>query len=662
MRPAIARLYDPNQGVRDQAAAQVRRERELAANVPRALGGASGFPDRDQIAETGMNYMEMTGAPSLARGVQHVGRGEPGEAIPELLMGGLGALGMATLPYGGGAYAAATRQPMGIRPNVAQALPEPMPPIRPPARLPGRASDGSVLPIRPPEPFRNSMRGGSDDLMDAARAPDAGSSGGGQALDAGAMTALRRELRDHDFDVPVTMPALPEIEVPIGDLRQGRIGSLDRADASRYARMESEAPPLLVRRDRNGWHIIDGNRRAAAAAIRGDRTVRALDASELFATRAPDGGAAGGETWYRGTAADKPLEPGLGGAIWLSDNADVANRYSADAYLRTRQRGQVYDFQQVQPRNPLEIDMRGEPIMALYGRLRRDLGVEGEYADVLRQVRERGHDAIVIRNVRDQYTPGGRGGPQTQLAVLDPAILGEPHVFGRPWRAPDAPNAGPPRPPPRLPGRASDGSVLPIRPSEPFRNSMRGGSDDLVDAARAPGAGRQRGFHGSLSNFDRFDSRYIGTGKGLNAQGWGVNITDSRAAAQRYAARDGGGTEGVLYDVDFPEGPFLDDSLPFEAQPPEVQALGRQLQMPHVPSLVDQLSNPTRFRSQREAAEAFRAAGVRGLRYRLERGREPRGFLIFDPADATIVARNGEQLSAPSPPPRPRPPPRRPQQ
>lgn len=65
--------------------------------------------------------MELTGAPSLARGAQHVGRGEPGEAIPELLMGGLGALGMATLPYGGGQYAAATRRPMGLAPRVPRA-------------------------------------------------------------------------------------------------------------------------------------------------------------------------------------------------------------------------------------------------------------------------------------------------------------------------------------------------------------------------------------------------------------------------------------------------------------------------------------------------------------------------------------------------------------
>lgn len=39
----------------------------------------------------------------------------------------------------------------------------------PPARQMAQASGGSVLPVRPSEPFRNSLRGGSNDLMDAAQ-------------------------------------------------------------------------------------------------------------------------------------------------------------------------------------------------------------------------------------------------------------------------------------------------------------------------------------------------------------------------------------------------------------------------------------------------------------------------------------------------------------
>jgi len=325
----------------------------------------------------------------------------------------------------------------------------------------------------------------------------------------------------------------------------------------------------------------------------------------MDAARAPDGGAAGGETWYRGTAADKPLEPGLGGAIWLSDNADVANRYSADAYLRTRQRGQVYDFPQVQPRNPLEIDMRGEPIMALYGRLRRDLGVEGEYADVLRQVRERGHDAIVIRNVRDQYTPGGRGGPQTQLAVLDPAILGEPHVFGRPWRAPDAPNAA----------RAPDGGAS-------------GAGNAYREQLRAEGFDVDRPlFHGTTADFDEFSTATLRDERG-------IHLADDHETANFFAGMGQNGrvvpvyVRGRLREHVGPTGSAVDGTI----------------------------------RLAREAGDAgvivtYPGTARTGFRPRRE-------IIVFDPAN--IRPQIGRAPDAPNagpsrPPPRPRPPPRRPQ-
>lgn len=125
MRPAIQRLYDPNQGVRDQAGAQVRQERELAALTDRAMGGYSGYADRNQVEEFGRGAMEMTGAPSWARGIQDVQNGRPGEAIPEFLMGALNTAGIATLPLGGGARAATP-------PRVPRA------PMRPAPALPSR--------------------------------------------------------------------------------------------------------------------------------------------------------------------------------------------------------------------------------------------------------------------------------------------------------------------------------------------------------------------------------------------------------------------------------------------------------------------------------------------------------------------------------------------
>jgi hypothetical protein len=50
------------------------------------------------------------------------------------------------------------------------------------------------------------------------------------------------------------------------------------------------------------------------------------------------------------------------------------------------------------------------------------------------------------------------------------------------------PQGGALRPPPRQLGTASDGSVMPVREPQPFRQSMVGGSDDLAEAARPRGA------------------------------------------------------------------------------------------------------------------------------------------------------------------------------
>ncbi len=132
----------------------------------------------------GIDALEMTGLPSLRRGIQHetnsvmAGRDyeraadEAAAATPELAMGGLGALGM----IGGGR--AAPRELPARRLPMAEAPAEPI--TRLPVN-PTRELGANALPIAEPQPFRNSMRGGSGDLMDAARsaasAPDAGGVG-----------------------------------------------------------------------------------------------------------------------------------------------------------------------------------------------------------------------------------------------------------------------------------------------------------------------------------------------------------------------------------------------------------------------------------------------------------------------------------------------------
>lgn len=117
-------------------------------------------------------------------------------------------------------------------------------------------------------------------------------------------------------------------------------------------------------------------------------------------------------------------------------------------------------------------------------------------------------DRIAPRATEQLRAEGYTGveSPVTNEIAMFPGYDGSPaNIRSRFDAATEAPRelppvaaetAAPPRPEPRLPGRASDGSVLPVRPREPFRNSLRGGSDDLRDAARRnppPGPTREEG-------------------------------------------------------------------------------------------------------------------------------------------------------------------------
>ena len=66
-------------------------------------------------------------------------------------------------------------------------------------------------------------------------------------------------------------------------------------------------------------------------------------------------------------------------------------------------------------------------------------------------------------------------------AVEGPVVHRAPGLLAR--EAPTEALTSVNRPPPRTLTRAGDGSILPERPREPFRQSFSGGSDDLMDAA-----------------------------------------------------------------------------------------------------------------------------------------------------------------------------------
>lgn len=181
----------------------------------------------------------------------------------------------------------------------------------------------------------------------------------------------------------------------------------------------------------------------------------------------------------------------------------------------------------IQMRYPLELNGRGYMLNNATMR-------QGALPRVLETAQRDGHDAVVFRNVTDG--PGAANRDQMPIdvyVVLDPQIartlppqfLDDGHILSpfvehirsmvrgdarvialpaassiqtqrppapmaTPWpddmfgALPREPLPRPPSPEARLPGRASDGSVLPVAPTRPFTNSLRGGSDDLSEAAR----------------------------------------------------------------------------------------------------------------------------------------------------------------------------------
>lgn len=261
--------------------------------------------------------MELTGLPSVRRAAegftQGIRSGDPGD--PGWAQG-----------WGNGALAAlqfATPEMLGIRGGRLPPRPERSPfrfdappprieePVTPIPVNPTREIGAGGLPIRPRQPFRQSLVGGSDDLAEAAARrsaqPDAGSGrtgsvqepnalpdGGsaGSGIPADAMPALRRELREHDFPLPSADVRLPRLSVPLADLRptapRGR--GIDASVAQEYAGRETPLPPILVRREGRGWHVIDGNHRIEAARQRGLAEIEVQDASDLFSSNAGNKG------------------------------------------------------------------------------------------------------------------------------------------------------------------------------------------------------------------------------------------------------------------------------------------------------------------------------------------------------------------------------------
>lgn len=257
MRPADVRAYDDNPGVSQQAMSEMHRDRMNGQDA--MLREAQG-PASNQFADAGMVALETTGVPALRRSYDAFEAGRPREGIYEGIWGGLGLAGtLGAIPGARRAPRAPMREP--VLPQMREA-PTPLP--------------SNVLPVRPPQPFRQSLIGGADDLTGASRgvfsegpadgmptrAPDAGSGDAGQ-------TAGQRPQR---FTQTSDDPYSREYEVQIDDGAMARV-RIQRSDAGDDVQWDIEAL-------QDGGVPATGARRnmLGLSAMRGVREVLAHDA------------------------------------------------------------------------------------------------------------------------------------------------------------------------------------------------------------------------------------------------------------------------------------------------------------------------------------------------------------------------------------------------
>lgn len=510
-----------------------RRDREFsrASLADTTQRGAFSEP-RNQFAEAGMNVLETTGAPEIARGVQSIQRNQPGEAAGHFAMGGLGLLGTATLPFGSGARAAPPRIP-----RIQQAIPEAPPnagagqaadlghvrywverygggpeaeakairdytddlsqagwgdgpvwqrrqqdlqaqiaairdgsyrqgaanmfssrveeafpdlyraprlPNAPP-RLPGRATDGSVLPIRPPEPIRQSLVGGSDDLREATLYR--GSQTGGQrgrwmtpdeaaASDYGPVSSASQDTRG-----ALEIRDMGDLEVALGN----------RANV--LGRMTDENADV--------WDALDEPAVQEALRTQGHSVVRLTDdvspagrkhESYLFLEpqARPDGGSAQAG---RDARVLRPAEE-TGSAV--EEGLMSRDQYNVWRDLSFHQSHQVEEL----PRSELIVQHSIDPERLAVARRHQARNAAATGASQLPEVARVNGRLIVMDGT---HRLALETGPTVRVRVLDvDRIMSPPEgmratqnkATGEWTLVPDRaqPNAGPPRPPPMFPG------------------------------------------------------------------------------------------------------------------------------------------------------------------------------------------------------------------
>lgn len=260
------------------------------------------------------------------------------------------------------------------------------------------------------------------------------------------------------------------------------------AEAGQYALEQTGLP--AVRRSARGFASGDmetGIEEGAMGALgvgtllvggRGARS--APDAPPMRAPQPPT-------RIYRGIVPDESRRSALGDR-WWSDNPETASTYApATADGAHVVPGLIDESGFLAVEAPPGTMFRSIPVSALPPEIRRAFPRTTQTVsthEVAAAAESQGYRGVTFSGIRDGGYGGSAepyGGFQTGddgrvIAVFDDSTVRSPF-----------PTGGALRPPPRQFGTASDGSVMPVRPPEPFRQSMVGGSDDLAEAAR-PGA------------------------------------------------------------------------------------------------------------------------------------------------------------------------------
>ena len=156
-------------------------------------------------------------------------------------------------------------------------------------------------------------------------------------------------------------------------------------------------------------------------------------------------------------------------------------------------------------------------------------------------------------------------------------------------------------------------------------------------------------WHGSPHKFDKFDASKIGTGSGYDAQGTGLYLSDADRVGEAYA-----GDKGYLYKVDLPDD-AVEKMLRWQEkvkdQPRTVREAilktvgrdGYKAAIKFDATGQDIYDNALASLSSREAADALRANGIPGIRYK---GNATTNTVVFPGNEGllSILERNGQPL------------------